>query len=100
MENNKIRVIILNDDCSDISVFYENDTHNKTFSSFINEMAFSHSNSYIMKTVHCEDLESERARKAFAILKIADEIFPDATEYFDTLWNSDELGVVDGADVY
>ena len=100
MENNKIRVIILNDDCSDISVFYENDTHSKTFSSFINEMAFSHSNFYIMKTVHCEDLESERARKAFAILKIADEIFPDATEYFDTLWNSDELGVVDGADVY
>lgn len=100
MENNKIRVIILNDDCSDISVFYENATHSKTFSSFINEMALCHSNSYVMKTVHCEDLESERACKAFAILKIADEIFPDATEYFDTLWNSDELGVVDGADVY
>lgn len=100
MENNKTRVIILNDDCSDISVFYENDTHSKTFSSFINEMASSHINSYAIKTVHCEDLESERTFKAFAILKIADEIFPDATEYFDILWNSDELGVVDGADVY
>lgn len=96
-----INAIVFDDGYHDKFVICEGDIHKYSFWIFVNKIAISHDETYIIKTVHYENLEEDKVVDAFDAIDLSPAKLANTEEIakaFKILWNREDA--VEGIDVH
>lgn len=95
-----INAIVFDDGYHDKFVICEGDIHKYSFWIFVNKIAISHDETYIIKTIHYEDIEESNVVEAFEVMDSSTELFhtEEIAKVFEILWNYEDA--VEGIDVH
>lgn len=95
-----INAIVFDDGYHDKYVICEGDIHKYSFWLFVNKIAICHDETYIIKTIHYENLEESNIVEAFEVMDSSTEMFhtEETVKAFEILWNCEDA--VEGIDVY
>lgn len=95
-----IDAIVFDDGYHDKFVICKGDIHKYSFWLFVNKIAIYHNETYIIKTVHYEDLEEDKAVEAFDAIDLSSAKLVNTEKIkkaFEILWNC--KNAVEGIDV-
>ena len=96
-----IDAIVFDDGYHDKFVICKGDIHKYSFWLFVNKIAICHDETYIIKTVHYEDLEEDKVVEAFDAIDLSSAKLVNTEESakaFDILCNC--KNAVEGIDVH
>ena len=96
-----INAIVFDDGYHDKFVICEGDIHKYSLWLFVNKIAIFHDETYIIKTVHYEDLEEDKVVEAFDVIDLSPAKLINTEKVakaFDILWNC--KNAVEGIDVH
>ena len=96
-----IDAIVFDDGYHDKFVICKGDIHKYSFWIFVNKIAISHDETYIIKTVHYEDIEEDKVVEAFDAIDLSPAKLVNTEKVakaFEILWNC--KNAVEGIDVH
>ena len=96
-----INAIVFDDGYHDKFVICEGDIHKYSFWIFVNKIAISHNETYIIMTVHYEDMEESNVIEAFDAIDLSPAKLVNTEKVakaFKILWNC--KNAVEGIDVH
>lgn len=96
-----INAIVFDDGYHDKFVICEGDIHKYSFWIFVNKITISHNETYIIKTVHYEDIEESNVIEAFDAIDLSPAKLVNTEKVakaFKILWNC--KNAVEGIDVH